>query len=117
MEMKLVALQAQERLILYQEVVRHGAVGPVTDGAVLYNGRMFKDKRPLFRGVTIQAQVVYPLFGLEVARKAAMGLVTLAASHLSLLNGMMGGVECFGPDPLVAVVTKIRLLLDQKPVF
>ena len=58
MEVELVTLQAQERLILYQEVVGYRSVGIVADGAIFYHGFMFKHKRPLFGRMTVEAKVV-----------------------------------------------------------
>ena len=58
MEMDLVTLQAQERLILYKEVVSHGSVGIVADGTIFYHRLMFKHKRPLLGGMTLEAKIV-----------------------------------------------------------
>ena len=58
MEMELVALQAQKRLILYKEVVSHGSVGIVADSTIFYHRLMFKHKRPLFGGMTLEAKIV-----------------------------------------------------------
>lgn len=58
MEVELVTLQAQERLILYQEVVSHRSVWIVADGTIFYHRLMFKHKRPLFGGMTLEAKVV-----------------------------------------------------------
>ena len=58
MEVELVTLQAQERLILYQEVVSHGTVRIVADGTIFYHRLMFKHKRSLFGGMTLEAKIV-----------------------------------------------------------
>jgi len=64
MEMKLMALQTKKRFILNQQIVRNGAMGLVTDGTILHNRRMLINKRSLFGGMAIKAQVVFPFGGL-----------------------------------------------------
>ena len=89
MEMKLVTLQAQKGFILYEQVIGHGAVGIVADGTIFYYRLMFKHKRPLLGGVTVEAQVIKSFFGFEVCQKAAMGLMTVTADHFALSDGMV----------------------------
>src|SRR6266540_1513378 len=64
-EMVLVALQAEEWLILLQQVISNGAVRVVTNGAIFLDRLMFEHKRALVAAVAVEAEVSYALFGFK----------------------------------------------------
>jgi hypothetical protein len=61
MKVGFVALEAQERLVLLQQVVGDRTVRGVTRSAVLRNRLVLEDKRPLLGGVAIHTQIVLAL--------------------------------------------------------
>jgi len=115
MEVELVTLQAQEGFILHEQVIGYGAVGIVADGTIFYYRLMFKGKRPLLGGVTVEAEVIQSFFSFEVGQKGAVRLMTVSAYHLSLSDGMVGRIEGLCPDVLVTIITELGLRLGQKP--
>jgi len=58
MEVDIVALRAEEGLVLFEQVVCYSSVGFVTDGTVLHHRFVFKDKRPLVTGMAGKAEIV-----------------------------------------------------------
>jgi hypothetical protein len=115
MEVQLMTLQAQEGLILYEQVIGYGSVGIVADGTIFYYRLMFKGKRPLLGGVTVEAEVIQSFISFEVCQKGAVRLMTVSAYHLSLSDRMVGRIKGFCPDVLVTIITELGLRLDQKP--
>lgn len=89
----------------------------VADGAILHHRRVLIDKGPLLVRMAIQAQVIFPFLGFKASRKAAVGLMAVAASHLALPDGVMRGIERPGTNPLMAIIAKLGLLLGQKLCF
>jgi hypothetical protein len=76
MEVSLVALQAQEWLVLFQQVVRYSSMGYVAGGAVLRHRWMIKDKRSLLLGVATDTEVMLPFNGVNHPRLGAVNIVT-----------------------------------------
>lgn len=70
--MEMVTLEAQERFVLFQQVIRDGPVGIVADRAVFYHRRVLKGKRTLFVRMAFPAKIVDPLFRLQVVQAAPM---------------------------------------------
>ena len=66
----MVTLQAQERFVLFQQIVRDGPMGIVANGAVFYHRRVFKGKRSLFVRMAFPAKIIDPLFGFQVVKAA-----------------------------------------------
>jgi hypothetical protein len=65
----------------------------MTDHAVLHYGVMLKHKRPLIAGMTLEAEVVYTLIGLQHGLAeviASMWVMAIRAAHLALFDGVMG---------------------------
>ena len=60
-EVHLVTLQTEERLVLLQEVIRDGSVGTMTDQAVLHDRRMLEDERALLVRVTLETEIRRPV--------------------------------------------------------
>jgi len=65
MEVGLVALQAQERLLLLQQVVGHGSMGIMAVEAVLHYRIVFEHEWSLVAGMALETQIVHTLIGPE----------------------------------------------------
>ena len=81
----------------------------VTVEAVFSNRRMLKSEGPSFLSMTRVAQFVDAVRLEHFWSKAAVGVVTVGAFHLSFLYGMMRLPVCHHPDILVTVEAEIRL--------
>jgi hypothetical protein len=90
-------------------------VGIVADSAIFYHRLMFKHKRSLFGGMTLETKIVYSFFGFEVCQKATMSLMTVTANHLTLFDGMVRRIQGLCANILVTIVTEFWLRLCQKP--
>jgi len=80
MEMRLMTLQAEERLLLLEQVVRHCAVGIMADEAVFHYWIVLIYERTLIAGMAGQAEVIQPLVSPQHALFKAgtpMGIVTV----------------------------------------
>jgi hypothetical protein len=64
-EVKLVALKAEEGLILLEKVIGNGPVSTVTDSAVFHNRGMLKDKGPLLGSMAGQTKIIQPFVCFE----------------------------------------------------
>lgn len=62
-KVELMALEAEERLILDEEVVCDAAMNGVADAAVFHNGFVFKDIRALSGSVALPTKVIHILGG------------------------------------------------------
>jgi hypothetical protein len=60
MEMGLMALKTEERLILFKQAVGYRSVGIMTDSTVLENRGMFENERSLLIPMTVEAEIVEP---------------------------------------------------------
>lgn len=65
MKMAFMALQADKRLTLLEEIIGDRAVRVVTDIAVLLNRAVLEHKRPLIAGVAVVAEVINALIGFQ----------------------------------------------------
>ena len=81
--------QAQERLVLLEEIISNGSVRIMTDTAIFYNRRVFKDKRPLKFCMTVGAEVI-DRAPAHIFLLRAMDVMTAAALHLPFPQGMVG---------------------------
>ena len=109
--MSFMALQADERLVLLQQVVGNCSVRIVADGAVFRDRRMLKHKWPLVARMAVDAEVVGAFFGYQTFR--GMRIVAAAAIHLAFLDGMVRREHGLGHLFLMAVVAKLGILLLQ----
>ena len=67
MEMRLMTLQTQERLVLKEQIVGYCPMSIMTEGAVFDHGLVLKHKGPLITGMAFKAEIVQTLIGLEHA--------------------------------------------------
>ena len=103
------AAQAQKRRRLTQKIVRHGPVGVVTDGAVLFNGRVLIDKWPLLVRMALVADHVDGRF-LQVPGGAAVRVMATGAFHLPFLERMVRRQRELGGNILVARIAGFRVV-------
>ncbi len=116
-EVGLVALEAEEGLVLLEKIVGHRAVRVVADGAVFDHRFVLEDKGALIAGMTGKAEVVQPLLGAEhpgdgVPR--AVGIVTVGAAHLALFHRVAGDEIHLGLDVPVAAAAKLKFVLGKE---
>ena len=107
--MAFVALQAEERFILNQHVVRYRTMWVVTDGAVIFDGSMAKNEWALVTAVTIKTEVVGALNSVQFAVR----VVTVAAIHLAFFDRMMGREVGFCLLLLMTGIAELWVLLLQ----
>ena len=112
-EMRFMALKAEKRLVLFEHIISHGPMGIVTNGAIFYNRCMFENKGALFVRMTIKAKIVDPLDCFQIFHQRTMMLVTAAAFHFSLTNGVARREVDFGCDIPVTIQAKLRILFDE----
>ena len=62
----------------------------MADGTVFIDGCMFVDKGTLFVGVAPVARHISRFFA-QITFRLTVGIVAVGASHLALLDGMVGG--------------------------
>jgi hypothetical protein len=122
-EVKLVTLQTDKRLVLLQQVVGHCSVGIVADAAIFHYRCVFEHERTLVLGVASEAEIINALLCLQGPDSGAVHIVTIAAVHslssgsLVFPDGMVRREHGLHADILVALVTQLRLPLDQEVVF
>lgn len=105
--MTFVALQAEERLALFEEIIGHGTVWVMTDAAILLDRAVFEDEWPLVAGVAVVAEVVGALICFQQSLTGrTMHFVATAANHLSFFDRMVGGKIGFGLVFLMAAVAE-----------
>ena len=104
MEVSFMTLQADERLVLLQQVVGDSAVGVVADGTVFSDRSMLKHKWALVTRVAVNAEIVGAFLGHQAF--CGMRIVAAAAIHLAFLDGMVRGEHGLGHLLLVAVVAE-----------
>ena len=107
MEMPFVALQAEERLILNQEIICYCPVRIVANGAVILNRSMTKDEWPLVTSMAVKTQIVGALAGVQFT----MRIMAIAAGHLAFLDRMMGREVGLSLLLLVTGVAKLWVFL------
>ena len=107
--MRLMTLQAQVRLILLFQVVGHRPVGIMTDGTIITDRGMFKNKRSLVAGMAVETKIIETFIGLQVIDHGTMVGVAVAADHLAFLHRMVGRIVHLSPFQLVTLVAEFRL--------
>jgi hypothetical protein len=117
MKMGLVALETQEGLVLFQQVVGNGAVGIVTGETVFLHGGVLEYEGAPFVGMTLETKIVQTLVGPQVPDQGAVMLVTTAALHFSFPHGMVRRVRGFYFDILVTLQAEIRIAFHQALAF
>ncbi len=103
------ALQAEERLVLHQQVVGNRTVWIVADGAVVFNRGVTEHERTLVAAVAVEAEIV----GALVGGQFTVRIVAVAAAHLALFDRVMRGEVGLGHLLLVAGVAELGILLLQ----
>lgn len=103
------ALQAEERLILCQQVVCNRPMRVVTRRAALGNRSMFEDERTLVAGVTLETEIIGAFFAHQAI--GCMWIVAIAAGHLAFLDWMMGREGGLGLLLLMTGIAKFRIFL------
>lgn len=110
-----VTLEAEEGFILSLQILGRGPMGLMAEEAPLRCRGMLESEGALFFGVAAEAEVVHRRLP-ELPRPfGAVNLVAVAASHFSLLDGVMGGIAGLGALLSVAVVAELRLQFPQEP--
>lgn len=113
MEMGLMTLQTQERLVLKEQVVGYCAVSIMTEGAVFDHRFVLKHKRPLITGMTFKAEIVQTLICLEHAGYhviRSVWRVTVSAAHLAFPDRVAGHQIAFGLDILMTLSAEFKLV-------
>jgi hypothetical protein len=92
MEVRLVALKAQKRLVLLQQEVRHRTMRLVAHRTIFLYRRVLEHERPLMAGVALIAEVVGPFIRSDEPRDVSVHVVAAAAAHESFPYWMVGGI-------------------------
>ena len=108
MEVELVALQADRRLVGGQQVVGDSTVWRVAQAAVLDHRRVLENERAFFALVAGVAQVVQPHVGVELPLGRGMRVVAAVTAHVALWHGMMRRQLELSVDCLVTVLTAVE---------
>jgi len=112
-EMDLVTLHTEERLVLFQEVVGDGAVGIMANGAIFDDRFVFENKGTLVAGVAGQAEVVQALFGAKHTGdgiSGAMGIVAIGTAHVAFLHRVARDEKHLGLHVPVTLTTELKLV-------
>lgn len=120
MEMSLMTLQTQERLVLKEQVVGYCPVSIVAESAVFDHGLMLEHKGSLITGVAFQTEIVQTLIGLEHAGYQvirSMGLVAVSAAHFAFPDRVAGHQIAFGLNILVTLAAEFELVGVRKKGF
>jgi hypothetical protein len=120
MEMSLMTLQTQERLVLNEQVVGYCPVSIVAESAVFDHRLVLKHKGSLITGVAFQTEIVQTLIGLEHARYQiirSVWWVAVSAAHFAFPDGMAGHQIAFGLNILVTLATEFELVGVLKKGF
>ena len=113
MEMRFMTLQAQERLVLNQQVVGYCAVSIMTEGAVFDHRLVLKHKGPLITGMAFKAEIVQTLIGLDHAGYhviRTMWRVAVSAAHFAFPDRVAGHQIAFGLNILVTLSAEFKLV-------
>lgn len=90
MKIGIMAILAKVGDLFFHQVFMAAAVSVMTDGAVFFNRRVFPDKGASFFGMALVAELIDVVFKQHTVRKAAMGVMTVAALYFPLDNRMVG---------------------------
>jgi hypothetical protein len=101
--------QAQKRIVLLEEIISNGPVRIMTDTAIFGYRRVFKDKRPLKFCMAVVAEVI-DRAPAHISLLRAMNVMTAAALHFPLPQGMVGRETHLSLLFAVARITEICLL-------
>ena len=88
-EVRLVTLQAKERLVLPEHVVGHRTVRVMANHAVFFDRCVLENERALMLRMTLIAEVINSLFGADETLHGSVHLVATAATHESLSHRMV----------------------------
>ena len=119
MEVELVALQANRRLIRRQKIVGDRAVRRVAQAAVFDNRRVLEDERAFLALVAGVAEIVEPHVGIELAFGCRVRIVAADTAHMALRHRVVRRQLELSEDRLVAVlaaVQRVRRLVDRVAV-
>ena len=114
MEVKLVALETQEGLILHQKIIGDRTVGIMADRTIFHHRFMLKSKRTLVAGVTFETKIIQPFFGLEAATQTAVRLMTVRTHYISFLNRMVRRVQRLYFNLQMAFIAESGLGFNQE---
>jgi len=111
--MRFMTLQAQERLVLKEQVVGYCPMSIMTEGAVFDYRLVLKHKGPLITGMAFKAEIVQTFIclnhaGYQVIR--TMWRVAVSAAHFAFPDRVAGHQIAFGLDVLMTLSAEFKLV-------
>lgn len=100
--------QAQKRLALAQQIVYHGSMRVVANGAILHDRGVLEEERSLILGMALKADIVAVCFFQVVIFRTVVVMAT-AAAHLFFLHRMMGREQVLRAFVLMAGKTDVGI--------